>query len=136
DVVDLVQNRVDVLVALLLALGDVTLRRSLALLLGLRALLSLLLLLCHHASWWPLAGRVRRRCPSYLRPYRVRTHRTGRFAQSEPASCSAGQCLEQRLGRLAPVEQVADVAAAAPQRVDRGHPLKRLPARQVEDHRV
>src|SRR5215213_1341421 len=50
DVVDLVEDRVDVLVELFLALRDVTLRGSLSLFLGLRGLLRLLVLLCHERS--------------------------------------------------------------------------------------
>src|SRR5215831_20282029 len=48
----------------------------------------------------------------------------------------AGQRRDQLGGGPGPVDQVAHVGAGAPQRLQRRHPLQRVVARDVEDHRV
>src|SRR3954453_8260788 len=58
----------------------------------------------------------------------------GRAAALRPTLPSQGR--EQGLCGVTTVQQFADVRTAAPHRVDRGHPLQRLAAGQVEDHRV
>ena len=59
-------------------------------------------------------------------------------ARAGPAQHPGGgrELRDQRLGRFGAVEELADVRLAASQGVDGRHPLQRLAARQIKDHRV
>src|SRR3954452_5314128 len=79
-------------------------------------------------------------CSCAIRSSWVRVSTTSPPAATQRATASrqtlSSQRGEQGLCGVTTVQQFTDVRPAAAHRVDRRHPLQRLPPRQVEDHRV